>query len=401
MTGYIGSELLNEHSHIIREGIKREQEKLLAPNKRKSDTSLRRFTVREASEHLKLNYNTLRHHLKNIEGMPAGIMEPGNRRTFSAEEMHQIQDILFNSGKIPLNQYPKKGDDDQAAIIAVYNLKGGVAKTSLCGNIATALALRGSRVLVIDLDPQASISDLFDIQPDLDGFPSIYDVLKHDDPVPMSEAISGTYFPNIDFVGGSLNMTEFEFEISATYMSGQERSTPWHRKISSALRPIQQHYDVILFDTPPHLSFAVIAAVFASNAMLIPVSTGMLDIVSLEKFLDLGSSTLGVVEQHEPDKRYNFIKYVLTKYSPHDASELQISSFLRSQLGPNMLRTDFIKSTAVTDAGITMQPVLEVGPSNFNRKTYERIYECIRGIADEIEEEMMKSWGREPVKGGV
>jgi len=397
MTRYIGSELLNEHSHIIREGIKREQEKLLAPNKRKSDTSLRRFTVREASEHLKLNYNTLRHHLKNIVGMPAGVMEPGNRRTFSAEEMHEIQDKLFELGKITLNQYPKKSEGDETTVIAIYNLKGGVSKTSLTANLASAMALRGSRVLIVDLDPQASISDLFDITPDLDGFPSIYDVLKHDDPVPMSDAISGTYFPNIDVVGGSLNMTEFEFEISASYMSGQERSTPWHRKISSALRLVEEHYDVILFDTPPHLSFAVIAAVFASNAMLIPVSAGMLDIVSLEKFLDLGSSTLEVVEQHEPDKRYNFIKYVLTKYSPHDASELQISSFLRSQLGPNMLRTDFIKSTAITDAGITMQPVLEVGPAKLNRKTYERIYECIRGIADEIEEEMMKSWGRKPV----
>ncbi len=399
MTGYIGSELLREHSDTIREALKRESAKLLAPDERKSDRPLRRFSVRETSEHLKINYNSMRHYLKNIEGMPDGLLEAGNRRTFSAAEIHDIQDTLFEAGKIPLNQYPKKMEGDETAVIACYNLKGGVAKSSTTSNVATYFALRGFRVLLVDIDPQASLSDIFDVRPDLDGFPSIYDVLKYEDPIPMSEAISGTYFPNIDIVAGSLSMTEFEFETSASYMAGQQQSTPWHRKMANALRLVDDHYDVIMFDTPPHLSFAVISAVFAANAMLIPVSAGMLDIVSLEKFLDLGANTLAVVEEHEPTKKYNFIRYLLTKYSPNDPSQLQISSFMRSQLGKNMLRNDFLQSTAITDAGITMQPLLELGPASVNRKTYERIYECLRGIADELEEEIMKSWGREPVKG--
>jgi chromosome partitioning protein len=401
MTEVTGSEVLAEHSEIIRTALKRESAKLFAPQESKTERGLRRFSVRETAEHLKINYNSMRHYLKSIDGIPDGILESGNRRTFSAEEINSIQETLYNAGKIPLNLYPRKVEGDQTSIIACYNLKGGVAKSSTTSNLATFLAMRGFRVLLVDIDPQASLSDIFDVRPDIEGFPSIYDVLKYDDPIPMADAICGTYVPNIDIVAGSLNMTEFEFETSATYMSGQKQSTPWHRKISNALRTVEDHYDVIMFDTPPHMSFAVIAAVFASNAMLIPVSAGMLDIVGLEKFLNLGSNTLSVIEEHEEGKKYNFVRYLLTRYNKNDPSQLQIGSFLRSELGPNMLKTDFLHSTALTDAGIAMQTLLEVDPSNLNRRTYERIYENLRDIADELEEEIMKTWGREPVKGGA
>ena len=387
-------------SGIIETALTQQKELLHSPNKRKSDKPLRPFSVREVSHALRVKYNSLRQYLNTLDGMPTGTLEAGNRKYFTAEEVNQILAVLLAEGKIGLERYPRRQPGDPQARLVVYNLKGGVSKTSLSANLAQFLALRGYRILVIDLDPQASFSDMFDIQADVDDLLSIYDVLKYEDlingtsPVPITEAIQATYVPNIDIVPGSMSMTEFEFETSASFRAGAD-ATPFHRRISDALEQVDEYYDLVLFDTPPHMSFAVIAAVFAARGMLIPLSAGMLDVVSLAKFLELAAGTMEVVEQHQ-DKRYDFIRFVLTRYSSSDPAQLQLSSFLRSHLGGAMLKHDFVSSTAIADAGNTMNPLLEIDPSSFHRKTYDRIFDSLSGITDEIDAEIMESWGRKP-----
>jgi len=387
-------------SSIIDTALSQQRELLYAPDTRKSDKPLRPFSVREVSHALKVKYNSLRQYLNSVEGMPAGTLESGNRKFFSAEEINDIQAVLYREGKIGDERYPRRKPGDPQARLVVYNLKGGVSKTSLSVNLAQFLALRGYRILAIDLDPQASFSDMFDIQADLDNQPSVYDVLRYADPVtgegpiPITEAIQATYVPNIDIVPGSMSMTEFEYETSASFRQNGD-GTPFHRRIADALDMVDDYYDLVLFDTPPHMSFAVISAVFAATGMLIPLSAGMLDVVSLAKFLELAASTMQVVEQHQ-DKRYDFIRFVLTRYSASDPAQLQLSSFLRTHLGTSMLNHDFVSSTAIADAGNTMNPLLELDPASFNRKTYDRIFESLCGIADEIDAEIMQSWGRKP-----
>lgn len=395
----LASEQLMNFSEIIETALMQQRELLHAPDARKSDKPLRGFSVREVSHALRVKYNSLRQYLNTLPNMPEGTLEAGNRKYFSAEEINQILDVLRTEGKIGDDRYPRRLPGDKQARLVVYNLKGGVSKTSLSVNLAQFLALRGYRILCIDLDPQGSFSDMFDIQADVDGLPSVYDVLRYSDPetgegpIPITEAIQATYVPNIDIVPGSMSMTEFEYETSASFRASD--GTPFHRRISDALDLVDEAYDLVIFDTPPHMSFAVIAAVFAATGMLIPLSAGMLDVVSLAKFLELASGTMQVVEQHQ-DKRYDFIRFVLTRYAASDPAQLQLSSFLRSHLRGAMLQHDMVSSTAIADAGNTMNPLLELEPGSFNRKTYDRIFESLCGIADEIDAEIMKAWGREP-----
>ncbi|WP_425073352.1 AAA family ATPase [Sagittula sp. S175] len=396
MRALLGSEVLGAFSDALDEALRQQASRLNAPDSRKSDKALRRFTIREMADlAYRVNYNTLRHHLKTIEGLPEGLMEPGNRRTFSLEEIHEIQQALYAAGKLPLDTFPGKLDGEGTTKLLVYNLKGGVSKTSTAVNLSQFLALRGFKVLLVDLDPQASCSDLFDIQADLDNIPSIYDVLRYEEEdgaprVPITDAIQATYFPNIDIIPGSISLTEFEYETA----SAASKGIPFYSRISDSLQLVEDAYDVVIFDTPPHMSFCVIAALYASNAMLIPLSAGMLDVVSLVKFLDLASSTLESIEGVDPDKRFDFVRILLTRYSPNDPAQLQLSSFLRNTLGTAMLNTDFLSSTAIADAGNTMNPLLEVDPSGFTRKTYDRILESLHGIALEIEREIMAGRGR-------
>ena len=241
---------------------------------------------------------------------------------------------------------------------------------------------------------------MFDVQADLDDLKSAYDVLRYQNnetgegPCPITDAIQPTYFSNIDLLPGSMSLTEFEYETSASFRTGAG-GTPFHRRIADALEPVNEYYDLILFHTPPHMSFAVIAAVYAATGMLIPLSAGMLDVVSLAKFLELAAGTMEVVEKHSA-KNYDFIRFCLTRYAASDPAQLQLSSFIRSHLGNAMLAHDFVASTAIADAGNTMNPLLELEASSFNRKTYDRVFDSLVGVADEIDDEIMRSWNRQP-----
>ena len=397
MRDLLGSDRLGALSDALGKALDQQAKALHRPDARKSDKDLRRFTIREMAElALRMKYNTLRHHLKTMDGLPEGTMEAGNRRTFSLEEIHEIQQKLFEAGKIPLELYPNKVDGEITSKLLIYNLKGGVSKTTTAVNLSQLLAIRGFKVLVVDLDPQASCSDLFDICADVDGLPSIYDVLRYESvednikPIPIADVIQATYFPNIDLVPGSISLTEFEYETA----TAAARGIPFYSRIADALELVEDAYDVIIYDTPPHMSFCVIAALYASNSMLIPLSAGMLDVVSLVKFLDLASSTLESIENVNPQKRFDFIRILLTRYAPGDPAQLQLASFLRNTLGDAMMNVDFLNSTAIYDSGNTMSPLLEVDPSTFTRKTYDRILESLQGIALEVEEEIMVGRGR-------
>lgn len=398
MSKLIGSDKLISMSDALGRALQLQAESLHRPNARKSDKDLRRFTIREMADIcLRMKYNTVRSYLKSIEGLPSGTMEAGNRRMYTLEEIHEIQQVLFEGGRIPIDMYPNKIDGELTTKLLIYNLKGGVSKTTTAVNLSQLLAARGFKVLVVDLDPQSSCSDLFDIRADLDDLPSIHDVLRYDDntedglrSIPIADAIQATYFPNIDIVPGSISLTEFEYETARAASQG----IPFYSKISDALRPVEDAYDIILFDTPPHMSFSVIAALYASNSMLIPLSAGMLDVVSLVKFLDLAGSTLESIEGVKPGMRFDFIRILLTRYAPNDSAQLQLASFLRNTLGDDMMNVDFLQSTVINDSGNTMEPLLEINPSKFNRKTYDRILDSIQGIALEMEKEIMINRGR-------
>lgn len=121
--------------------------------------------MREAAELLRINQNTFRHHVSNLEGFPEGILEGGNRRSFSAEEMVEAQRVLLETGRIKPEEHPHRRPGEACQVLTIFNLKGGSAKTSSVAHVGQLLGLRGYRVLLIDLDSQASLTNLFGLLP--------------------------------------------------------------------------------------------------------------------------------------------------------------------------------------------------------------------------------------------
>lgn len=395
MNGIRGSERLQKFGNSIARALREHNQEVHPPDAQKQ---LRSFSMREAAQFLGLKDNTFRHYLKVYEGkVSPGTLVQGNRRVFKSEEVEEIRHFLNKSGKFSPDIFPRRQPGEKLQVITTFNLKGGVSKTSVATNIATLLSTRGYRVLLGDVDAQSSSTHLFGFHPEADPeMKTVYDVIKHDNPVSITEAIRPTCFPNLKLLPCSLDIVEFEYETALSFRN-PTGSIPFHTRLARAFAEIEDQFDLIVIDTPPQLTFAVIACLFAANGLVIPLGASMLDVMSLTAFLSMAGDLMRVVESQDMHKHYDFIRFLITRFEESDQPQMQMASFLRTILGDAVLGTSFIKSTAIVDAANTTQTVLEVEPREFNRRTYERIMECIWDMTDEIERDMYAAWGR-PLK---
>lgn len=387
-----GSTRFQALSSRLNRQLKEHSEVSFPPDARKS---LRRFSMREAADFIKVNPNTFRHYVSSMaDKIPTGELDKSNRRYFTLEEIHEIQRVLFEEGKTDSKVYPRRSGDEPCMVITCFNLKGGSGKTSSNIHISQRLSLSGFRVLLVDSDSQASLTNMFGITPEYDpDMLTLYDMIRYEDPVLARDVIQKTYFPNIDLIPAAMSLMEFEYETALSFRTGA-RSGAFHTRIANALEPVLGDYDVVVFDTPPQLSFAVIAALFASRGVLIPLNASMLDVMSLASFLAMAGNLMEVVETHAPDHGFDFIKVLITRYEGTDQPQVQMASFLRTILGSSVMTTEFVKSTAIGDAGTTKQTVFEVEPREVNKKTYDRAIESISRITEEVEQEIFRAWGR-------
>lgn len=321
-------------------------------------------------------------------------MRAAGRRYYSPEDIQHLRETLEKGTKSPGTYLPGRREGDKLQVITVINFKGGSGKTTTAAHLAQKMALDGYRVLAIDLDPQASLSALHGFQPEfdlLDGG-TLYDAIRYDDPVPLSEVIQKTYFTNLDLVPGNLDLMEFEHETPRA-LAARDGSL-FFTRIGECLAEVESDYDVVIMDCPPQLGFVTMAALSAATAILVTVHPQMLDVMSMCQFLLMTSNLLGVVADAGGDMSYDWLRYVVTRYEPGDGPQNQMVSFMRSMFGEHVLNHTVLKSTAISDAGITKQTLYEVEKGQFTRTTYERAMESLNAVNGEIEDLVQESWGR-------
>ena len=289
---------------------------------------------------------------------------------------------------------PRRGPDEHLQVLSIVNLKGGSAKTTTATHLAQYLALQGFRVLAIDLDPQASMSALFGVMPEVSVGPNetLYAAIRYDDERRlMSEVIRKTYFDGLDLVPANLELMEFEH---ATPMAMRHNMDAFYTRIASALDEIAEKYDIVVIDCPPHMGFLTLSGLCASTAMIITIHPQMLDVSSMSQFLLMTNDLLGVVSGAGGGLEYDFIRYLVTRYEPQDGPQTKVVTLLRGLFGEHVLTNAMVKSAAVSDAGITKQTLYEIGRENITRSTYDRAVEALDAVNGEIAGLIAESWGR-------
>lgn len=183
-----------------------------------------------------------------------------------------------------------------AKIIAFANQKGGVAKTTSCHNIATAKAMEGKRVLMVDLDPQASLSIMCGVEPydeELEGH-SINDIFAKDRKIDVSKCIfnvAASGMENMYIIPANIDLSKMALELVSRYNR--------EKILKAALRKIEQEFDYIFIDCPPELGMLSLNGMCAADSIIIPVKAEYVSYRGLDALMDT------IEDIQEPDNELN------------------------------------------------------------------------------------------------
>lgn len=376
-------------SQLLSQQLQALSERLFSPEENKV---LRKFTSAETAKLVGITDSYIRQLAKQDNGLIPEKTQNG-RRTFSLEEVHAVRQFL---GKSKPAYLPTRLNTERLQTIAVTNFKGGSGKTTTSIHLAQYLAMRGYRVLAIDLDPQASMSAMFGIQPefDVDENETLYGAIRYDEErKPLSGIIRKTYFAGLDLIPANLELQEFEHD-TPMHLSSSNRDPRdlFFMRIANAIQEVEQDYDVVVLDCPPQLGYLTLAALSAATSVLITVHPQMLDVASMNQFLAMTSNLLKVVGDAGGNLNYDWMSYVITRHEPNDGPQAQIAAFLRSLFGERVLTSTMLKSTAVSDAGLSKQTIYEAGRETMNRRTYDRAIEAMDNVNSEIEQLIKRTW---------
>ena len=307
-------ELVGQHARELSAKLQAHRLNLFPPS---AEKTLRRFSSTEAAKLIGVTDAYLRR--LSIEGKgPAVEVGQGGRRSYTIEDLNELRRYLAQITKGDRNYLPHRGSNEHLQVITVVNFKGGSGKTTTAAHLAQYLALRGYRVLALDLDPQASLSALHGLQPEFDvgENETLYGAIRYDgNRRDLSQIIRPTYFTNLDLVPGNLELMEFEHESPRALLSGEEDRQLFFTRMDAALATVADRYDVVVVDCPPQLGFLSMSAPRArpATAVLVTVHPQMLDVMSMCQFLIMTSNLLGVVANAGGNMNYDSrMRYLIT-----------------------------------------------------------------------------------------
>jgi len=385
-------ELIQRHGANLSAQLQAHHRTVFPPE---AEKTIRPFSPAETAQLLGIHEAYLRQIAADVKAVTP-TMKNG-RRSYSVDDIQRLRSVLDQGARGGRRYLPHRTGDEHLQVITVMNFKGGSGKTTTSAHLAQYLALHGYRVLAIDLDPQASLSALFGHQPETHVGPNetLYGAIRYDDARrPIAEIVRGTYIPDLHIVPGNLELMEFEHDTPKALMQRRTGDTLFFARIGQALAQAQNLYDVVVIDCPPQLGYLTLSALTAATAVLITIHPQMLDVMSMSQFLQMTGDLLDEVARHGASTSYDWLKYLITRFEPGDGPQNQMLAFLRSIFGEHVLIHPMLKSTAISDAGLTNQTIFEVDRGQFTRSTYDRAIESVNSVSAEIEGQIRKAWGR-------
>ena len=257
-----------------------------------------------------------------------------------------------------------------AQVFCIANQKGGVGKTTTAVNLSAALALRGRRVLLIDLDPQGNGTMGCGIDKrEVDG--SVYELLlgtKH-----FSEVVRRAE-TGFDVLPANRELSGAEVELVGL----KERDV----RLKNALAPVLDQYDYVLIDCPPSLSMLTLNALCAADGVIIPMQC---EYFALEGLTDL----VGSVRRVRSDKNagLRIISILRVMFDPRITLQQQVSDQLKKHFGDKVFNTIIPRNVRLAEAPSYGQPGVIYDRSSKGAKAYT-------AFADELLERMEPKTGR-------
>jgi len=246
-------------------------------------------------------------------------------------------------------------------IIAIANQKGGVGKTTTAVNLSSCLAVKGKKVLIIDIDPQGNTTSGLGIDKTRIE-KSIYDVIIND--VPISETYIETKVKNLVLSPSNIQLAGAEVEL----VSVISRET----RLKYALQDIKDDFHYIIIDCPPSLGLITVNALTAADTILVPIQCEYYALEGLSQLMN----TVKLVQKHlNPDLKVEGV--VLTMFDARTNLSIQVVEEVKKYFGNKVYRTIIPRNVRLSEAPSYGLPIILYDSKSKGA-------ECYMDLADEV-----------------
>lgn len=338
---------------------------MLAPEVRKDPPV---FSSSQVASLCNIDRAALTYRAKNREDLPSGsVKKNGARREFTLAEARQ-----WIQGH---NVAPVRPEGAKAATITVAMFKGGSTKTTTAMTLAQGLTLRGYKVLVVDTDPQNSLTTICGVLADseLHNSESLSPLFegKTDD---ASYAVRPTYWDGLDLIPAHSGLSAAEFFLPSRQTHAQRTGEHFnfYEVLNDGLEALRDEYDVIIIDTPPSLSYTTINAIYAADGLIIPICPAALDYLSAAQFWAMFGELAESLESRGWQKEFSFINVLLSKVNTNSTSASLIRQWVQDTYRERVLPVVIPESAATAFAAAQFGTIYDTTNYEGSAKTYQR-----------------------------
>lgn len=366
------------------------REQILAPRPRKNPPT---FTTAQVAELCGIDRSRVNYLAsKEGSGLPPGELQgSGRSRVFTLAEARtwvQLVSDIYPSPLVTGARAPR------GKIILVANFKGGSTKTTTSMCLAQGLSLRGRRVLVVDLDPQASLTELCGLYAEKEVgeedtvLPYLYDT---DIEGGLASAVQETYWDGLDIIPAHPALFSAEFHLPA--MVNKNPKFQFWALLRQGLEPLRDQYDYIVLDTAPSLSYLTINALMAADSMVMPLVPESLDFISSVSFWSLFSDLARSFMEREGDKAYDFISILLSKvdYSPSSSAPV-VRSWVQRAYGEWLHALEVPSSSVMSTGALAFSTVFDISKWEGSAKTFQRVRAPLEEYCRWVDDLYVEEW---------
>lgn len=251
-------------------------------------------------------------------------------------------------------------------VLAIANQKGGVAKTTTAINIAAAIAEKGYKVVLVDVDPQSNCSQSVGVMAFDYGVPDLFEDRRLD----FDKAVNKTLVENLYKVPSDLSLSQVEWDLLKDY-KGTHMAI-----LRDKLNNTKMDFDYVIIDCPPSLGLFTINALIASNRVLIPVGLDPYSLIGLKYLINTVDSV-----RMGGNKGLQIAGIARTMWDMRPNLQKEISEALEKEYPKKLYKTIIKNNVRVKEAAIAQMPVVSYEPSAPASVQYK-----------ELTEEVLSKW---------
>lgn len=262
----------------------------------------------------------------------------------------------------------RSGGNDLGKAIAIFNQKGGVGKTTTNINLAACLALKGKKILVIDIDPQGNTTSGIGLSKKELGNTS-YEILIEKN-IDTKSAIVETQVKNLDIIPASVQLAGAEVEL--IQLQGREK------RLKNALDQVKPEYDYIFIDCPPSLGLLTINSLTAVDSVLIPIQCEFYALEGVSQLM----STIEIVKK-SMNPKLEIQGVILSMFDGRTNLSIQVVEEVKKYFKEKVYTTVIPRNVRLAEAPSYGLPIMQYDPKSAGAQAYQEFAEEFLSLEDE------------------